>query len=77
MLNLEKSELTPSQIIEFFGTMVDSVAMTLSLPGAKRQSMSSLCSKILGGSSVTLRELASLLGKLSFASSSVEFARLH
>ena len=35
VINLNKSVLTPTQLVEFLGLMIDSVAMSLSLPEEK------------------------------------------
>ena len=35
VINLNKSVLTPTQLVEFLGLMIDTVAMSLSLPEEK------------------------------------------
>ena len=35
VINYKKSQLTPSQQIEFLGILIDSVALSLQLPGEK------------------------------------------
>ena len=62
--DLEKSEFDPTKLIEFLGVMVDSQAMTLSLPIKKVQKLKKLCQNTLTSKQVTLHELSSLIGKL-------------
>ena len=64
VINLKKSVLTPQTRIEFLGIMIDSNAMTLSLPEGKAQSLTKLCQHTLTSQQITLKELASLIGKL-------------
>ena len=63
-INHEKSEFDPTNLIEFLGVMVDSQAMTLSLPVEKVQKLRKLCQNTLTSKEVTLQELCSLIGKL-------------
>ena len=63
-INHKKSEFDPTKLIEFLGVMVDSQAMTLSLPMEKVQKLRKLCQDTLISKQVTLHELSSLIGKL-------------
>ena len=64
VINLKKSVLTPQTRIEFLGIVIDSNAMTISLPEGKAQSLTKLCQHTLTLKQITLREPSSLIGKL-------------
>ena len=70
-INWEKSALIPSQEIQFLGFVVNSVAMTMSLPEEKVKSMAMACQVILNQEKVTVRELSRVLGKMTAASQAV------
>lgn len=75
VINKEKSDFVPKQKVVFLGYMINSVDMALGLPSEKRDSIGALAKRILSGRRTTLRDLASLLGKLSWASAAVLNAR--
>ena len=68
VINLEKSSLTPKQIMEFLGFLINSLKMTLSLPEAKVKQIVAECRGTLQRESVSVRELARLIGRMSAAS---------
>ena len=76
IVNLEKSVLNPSQIMEYLGMVVNSINMSLSLPDLKVSYITTLC-QVLFKPKVSLREIFSLLGNLSWAIPSIPFAQMH
>ncbi len=77
VVNEEKSICDPSQLIEFLGLIIDSIAMTLSLPSSKVDSLVASCKKLISQPKSSLRELASVMGNFSWAIPAVPFARAH
>ncbi len=65
VINYKKSELTPSQQIEFLGFLIDSVALSLQLPGEKLRKIRKQCQKLLNLGEVSIRELSKFLGLLT------------
>ena len=65
IINWKKSELQPEQIMEFLGFSVNSMDMTLSLPRNKILDIRSRCQDMIPCSSVSVRQLAKLIGKLT------------
>ena len=65
LINIKKSELKPTQKIQFLGVEIDSSQMVISLPQDKVLKIKSQCQEILKGKTVKIRELASLIGRLS------------
>ena len=76
-INVPKSVFTPSQIMEFLGFIIDSCSMTIRLTPKKVSKMIDLCNQILSSRKLTIRMVASLLGKISSSLIAVEFGRLH
>ena len=64
VINLKKSVLTPIQLIEFLGLMIDSVTMTLSLPEEKVVNLRQKCQNLIQNPQTTVGEIASLIGSL-------------
>jgi hypothetical protein len=77
IVNEEKSSCEPSQNIEFLGLIVDTIAMSLSLPQPKVKSVITSCRKLISLSKPSLREIASVMGNFSWAIPAVPFARAH
>ena len=77
VINYTKSQLSPVQSIEFLGCLINSVTFQISLPKDKVKSIKRECSKVLANQSITVRELARLLGKLSASIQAVFPAPLH
>ena len=65
LINIKKSVFIPNQVIEFLGMLIDSRAMSLSLPTEKVEKIKIRCRDILGRHSVSLREISSLIGSMS------------
>ena len=77
IINFEKSVLTPSPIMEFLGLLVDSRTMMFYLPSHKVTRTIELCNALLQNRTVSLRELAQLLGFLESTRPAVWLAPLH
>ena len=77
VLNLEKSELSPSQSFDYLGMSIDSRTMTVK-PGAKRlRHLADLLSLLRPQSRASARQLAALLGVMECLSALVPLGRLH
>ena len=58
IINLEKSVIKPTRLIEFLGFLLNSISMSISLPNRKVQQ---LVKKLVQASQITTRSLAQLL----------------
>ncbi len=67
-----KSEFEPSQTRKFLGFIINTKDMTVSLPEGKRQEIFNHCTELLESSSPSIRDVASLLGKMVSAFPAVE-----
>ena len=76
-INLKKSLLIPTQAITFLGFQIDSTCMTLSLPAEKTDKILECCCRLLVSQSITLRNLASLIGLLESSRPAISRAPLH
>ncbi|XP_068696744.1 uncharacterized protein [Montipora capricornis] len=76
-INLKKSLLTPTQAITFLGFQIDSTCMMLSLPAEKTDKILDCCHRLLVSQSITLRNLASLIGLLESSRPAIWRAPLH
>ena len=76
IINLKKSVLEPSNLMEFLGFLVNSVDLTLTVPEEKVLSLMKLCTETLKAGSLTLRELAGVIGKLRATSPAFTHAPL-
>jgi hypothetical protein len=63
-VNWEKSILCPSHQMEYLGMEIDTQTMSILLPEKKIDKLTSLCQSVGEKSSLTLRELSQLIGKL-------------
>ena len=77
LINWDKSILSPAKSIEFLGLLVNSTDLSLALPLKAVSSILSICNGMLSQSSVSLRNLSSLLGHFSWAIPTVPFAQTH
>ena len=77
VINLEKSCFQPTQQLEFFGFVVNTLDMTLLLPDCKVEAIKSHCSKMLLHHEVSVRELSQLIGKLTASIQAIFPAPLH
>jgi hypothetical protein len=77
VINYKKSQLVPSQQIEFLGFLIDSVTMSLQLPGEKLRKTRKQCRQLLNLEQISLRELSKFLRLLTFSIQAVFPAPLH
>lgn len=77
VLNQEKSQLTPAQELEFLGLLIDSTSLSLSLPRTKQESIISSCKETLKKERIPLKEIASILGKFTWAAWAIPFSHAH
>lgn len=64
VINQAKSQLIPVQVIEFLGFSINSIRMMFYLPQDKVTDIQQLCRQVLTQTQVTVRFLASLVGKM-------------
>jgi hypothetical protein len=76
-INREKSITTPTQQIEFLGFQINSQNMIIKLPQEKRDNIMKTCTEMLNQQKPTIRELASLIGKLEAAVRAITPGPLH
>ena len=77
VVNYQKSQLNPTQSIEFLSFHINSVTLNISLPLDKVKSIRKECQRVVENPDITIRELAQLLGKLSALIQAVFPAPLH
>ena len=77
VVNYHKSQLIPSQQIEFLGFLVDSVTLSLQLPGEKLRKIRKRCQQLLNVGETSIRELSKFLGLLISSIQAVFPAPLH
>ena len=70
IINLDKSVLTPTQVITFLGFTINSITMRFTLPSEKVQKLLTLCRQIRSNSKVLLRTLAPTSGSFEILSPS-------
>ena len=70
-INWEKSMTEPSHIAEFLGMIVNTLAMTITLPDKKVENITRLCQSSLEKNEVSLRDMSKLIGKLYATSPAV------
>ena len=63
-INLVKSVLVPTQIVEFLGFLLNSIRMTVSLTEHKAKKLQLACTKSLLAPQPTIRETAHVIGAL-------------
>lgn len=73
----EKSVREPSQSLEYIGLVIDTNTMSFLPPSKKKEKLLEQCDKAYRSKTLSLKELASLLGILNWASRSVEYALAH
>ena len=73
---MEKSEIIPKQQINFLGVIIDSLHMTITLTNEKKQKILKLCTAARLAHTLTIRELANLIGNLVASMEVVPYGRL-
>ena len=76
-INVKKSIFDPSQILEYLGFIIDSVNMIVKLTPIKADRMVLLCDKALSAKTLSIRSVASLLGRITSSLVGVKFGKLH
>jgi hypothetical protein len=76
-INSKKSIITPSQIMEFLGFIIDSTKMIFKLTEQKKHSIRELCLSIISQKKVKIRTIAKLLGKFTSSFIAVKYGPLH
>ena len=77
VINHPKSELTPTQEIEFLGFTVSSAKMELRLPGEKIKKIRSEAGKALQSRTVSALTLSRIVGKMNAATQAIPMAPLY
>ena len=77
VINTEKLVLTPSQTIVFFGFIISSKNMTLSLTAEKKNKIKTVLTDCLGKCKISLRELARILGNIVASFPALTYGALH
>jgi hypothetical protein len=77
IISIEKSILDPTHSLEYIGLYIHTSPMTFTLPEKKVAGILKLCESALKRHEISLRELASIIGKLNWAISAVRYARAH
>ena len=65
VVNREKSQLLPTQVIQYLGFLVDSREMKIKLTEEKAVQITTACRKARQKGSLSVRELARLIGKMT------------
>ena len=76
-LHPKKSQLVPTQQIEFLGFMLDSTTMQISLTAEKKDKIAELARRLLERTNITILDLASFIGNLVAADPAVPLGPLH
>ena len=77
LINQKKSVLVPTHVTEFLGFTVNSETMTLSLPKDKVIKIKQNCLDLVSRQSVSARDLAQLIGRLTATNQAVLPSPLH
>jgi len=81
LVNREKSETEPSQIIKFLGVMIDTLAMTVTIPNDKLNKtmtkMRDIKERLNNNQPVTTREWASLIGTIGSLRDAIAETRMY
>ena len=74
MVNTKKSLLNPTQVVEFLGFQINSLAMTFNLPSEKGRKIQQEAMNLLRSQSISPQYLAVFIGKVVAASRAVVHA---
>jgi hypothetical protein len=64
VINGKKSQLIPTQEIEFLGFCINSITMMFLLPKTKMENILQICSQMITQDQITVRQLAMVTGKM-------------
>ena len=76
-INYDKSSLVPSQQACFLGFLINSVAMEVHMTPAKSAKLIQACQNIMGKKSITIREVASVVGMMVSSFPGVRYGPLY
>ena len=77
LINWEESVLLPPQSLEYWDLLIDSIALSLSLPSDKVLSILKICRQFLMKEIVSLHDFSSLVGRFLCAIPTVPLAQAH
>jgi hypothetical protein len=77
IVNWDKSELIPTQVITYLGFEIDSAKMTIKAPANKIKNTKKELKKFLKSDTLSAREVASILGKINSLADAIFPARIH
>ena len=77
VVHSEKSVLKPTHVLEFLGFVIDSMNMTIRVTDKKVTSLVEFCSVLCGKKEVSIRTIATIVGKLLAACPGVEIGPLY
>ena len=77
VIHPHKTTFIPSTTLEYLGFIIDTIAMTVSLPLSKKEVIIDLAKEILRESCVTIRLIARLLGLFTSSFIAVSYGPLH
>ena len=77
IIHPHKSCFVPSQRIEYLGVIIDSIHMTVSLTYKKKVKIFELCKQLLVKKKCLVRDIAKLLGYMSYGFISVKYGKMH
>lgn len=76
-INAKKSVMVPTKRIEYLGNIIDSEAMTVTLPERRLDKIVKSCSSLASRNKAKIREVARVVGLLVAAIPAVELGKLH
>ncbi|KAI9555049.1 reverse transcriptase [Daphnia sinensis] len=77
LINEGESVGIATQNREFLGLMIDSLSLSLSLPPSKVNQIMQICRSAASGSKIQLRNMARILGSLTWTIQAVPYAQVH
>ena len=77
VIHPDKSCFLPSQILEYLGMIINTINMTISLTQKKKAKIFDLCVKLLKEPNCHIRDVAKLLGYMSYGFIAVKFGKMH
>lgn len=77
VINLEKSQLIPTNRIKYLGLIFDSLKMFIELPEDKKQIIFNQISVFQRKRSCKIREFAEFLGRLCFATNAIQYSPVY
>jgi hypothetical protein len=77
LINVDKSIVEPSQIMEYLGLLINSNNLSFALPDTKASEVKTKCDTALVKGVISLREIASIMGNFIWAIPTMPFAQAH